>query len=84
MKRKKKRSAVTVEHVLIPKHIKLSEKEKKELFEKYNISMKEIPKMRKDDPALLKLNVNAGDIIKIIRKSETSGESIFYRGVVNE
>ena len=70
-------------HELIPKHLKLSEKEKKDLLEKYKISTKELPKIDKKDPALQSLNVKAGDIVKIIRKSPTSGESIYYRGVIN-
>jgi len=71
-------------HVLMPKHIKLSEKEKKELFEKYHISLKELPKIKKDDSAIVSLNVSIGDVIKIIRPSPTSGETVFYRGVVSE
>lgn len=70
-------------HVLIPKHSKLSEKEKKDLFEKYNISTKELPKIMSDDPAIAHLDAKPGDIIKIIRDSPTMGKSVFYRGVTN-
>ena len=70
-------------HILVPKHVKLSEKEKQELIEKYNVRMRELPKILKNDPAIKHLNVKNGDIIKIIRKSPTAGESIFYRGVIN-
>ncbi len=70
-------------HDLIPKHTKLSEKDKKDLFEKYKISLKELPKIYKGDPALQSLNVKVGDVVKIVRNSPTSGESIYYRGVVN-
>lgn len=69
-------------HVLIPKHTKLSEKEKQELFEKYGVSIKELPKISKDDPAIANLDIKPSDVIKILRKSPISGESIFYRGVV--
>lgn len=70
-------------HILVPKHIKLSEKEKKELFEKYKISWKEIPKILKTDPIIQSLKAEVGDVIKIIRKSATSGEAVYYRGVAN-
>ncbi|MBW2965960.1 DNA-directed RNA polymerase subunit H [Candidatus Woesearchaeota archaeon] len=80
----KRKKIIIKKHVLMPEHIKLSEKEKQELFEKYNISLKELPKIKKDDPAIVSLNVKVGDIIKIIRISPTAGESIFYRGVVSE
>ena len=36
-------------HILIPRHIKLSEKEKKELLEKYNITLAELPRIMKKD-----------------------------------
>lgn len=85
MKRKKtkKKSIIIAKHVLVPKHIKLSEKEKVELFKKYNITLKELPKILKDDPAIVSLNVKPGDVIQIIRKSDTAGETIFYRGVID-
>lgn len=70
-------------HILVPEHIKLNEKEKKELLEKYRISLKELPKIKKNDQAIDHLDAKEGDIIKIIRKSPTAGESIFYRGVIN-
>jgi len=70
-------------HVLIPKHAKLGEKEKKELLETYNITLKELPKIMKDDPAIAHLDVKPGDIIKIIRDSPTAGKSVFYRVVTN-
>ena len=70
-------------HIFVPDHTKLNDKEKKELLEKYHISMKELPKIAKKDPAIEHLNVKEGDVIKIIRTSKTAGEAIFYRGVIN-
>lgn len=69
-------------HILIPEHIKLTDKQKEQLFEEYNVSLLEMPKIHKKDPAIANLDAKKGDIIKIIRKSLTSGESIFYRGVI--
>ena len=70
-------------HILMPKHTKLSEKDKKALFDTYNISVKELPKILKSDAAIASLDVKAGDVIKIIRESPTAGTSIFYRGVIH-
>lgn len=70
-------------HALVPKHAKTSEKEKKELLEKYNISVYDLPLIKKNDPAIKDLDVKAGDVIKITRASATAGETIFYRCVVN-
>lgn len=67
--------------MLVPEHVKLSETEKKKLFEKYNVSIRELPKISRKDPAIVNLNTKPGDVIKIIRKSQTAGEAIFYRGV---
>ena len=69
-------------HILVPKHAKLSETEKKQLFEKYNISIKELPKINKKDPGIAHLNVKEGDVIKIERESPTAGKTVYYRGVV--
>jgi DNA-directed RNA polymerase subunit H len=71
------------EHIFVPKHSKLSEKDKKELLEKYSITIKELPKIMKKDPAIKELDAKAGDVIKISRKSQTAGETVFYRCVVN-
>ena len=71
-------------HVLVPKHSKVSEKEKKELLEKYNMTTVELPKIFKNDPALSNLDATVGDIIKIARKSPTAGDVLFYRVVTDE
>lgn len=80
---KMKKKLDVSKHVLVPKHVKISEKEKKELLEKYNITLRELPKILKKDPAIKHINLKQGDIVKIIRKSQTAGESVFYRGVVD-
>ena len=69
-------------HILVPKHIKMTAEEIQELMKQYNIDKKQLPKIKKTDPAILSLSAEKGDIIKIIRKSPTIGESFFYRVVV--
>jgi len=68
-------------HILTPKHYKLGEKDKAQLFEKYHVTSKEMPKILKTDAALRELEPKPGDVIRIVRKSPTAGESIFYRVV---
>ena len=70
-------------HILIPKHIKLGEKEKEKLLEKYNISLKELPRISKTDSAISNLDAKPGDVIRITRQSPTAGEATFYRAVIN-
>ena len=64
-------------HILIPKHSKLTDSQKEKLLEKYNISVKELPRILKTDPAIISLNAKPGDVIKITRKSQTASEAIF-------
>ncbi len=70
-------------HALVPKHSKATEKEKKELLEKYSATLKDLPKITSIDPALQELDVKEGDIVRVERNSLTAGKSIFYRRVVN-
>lgn len=68
-------------HTLTPKHLKLGEREKAQLLEKYHVTSKELPKVSKTDAALRELEAKPGDVIKIIRKSPTAGDAVFYRVV---
>ncbi|MCP3685668.1 MAG: DNA-directed RNA polymerase subunit H [bacterium] len=70
-------------HILVPKHTKLSEKDKQELFKKYNITAEQLPKILKNDAAIAGMGLKPGDVIKVVRESPTAGESIFYRVISN-
>ena len=70
-------------HILTPKHLKLGEREKAQLLEKYRVTSKELPKIIKTDSAIKELDAKLGDIVKIIRKSPTAGDAIFYRAVTD-
>ena len=70
-------------HILVSEHIKLSDAEKKELLEKYNISINQLPKIFKSDAAIKNIDVKIGDVIKIKRISPTAGEFSFYRLVID-
>ena len=70
-------------HELVPKHILLSQQEKEEVMKNYGIrKISQFPKILKSDPAVQTLEAKPGDLIKIIRKSDTAKESIYYRVVV--
>jgi len=69
-------------HELVPKHIVLNEKEREEVLKKYGITLRQLPRISVSDPVIKILNANIGDVIKIIRKSETAGETEYYRVVV--
>ena len=80
----RKKNIIVKKHVLMPLHVKLSEKEKKQVFETFHISLNELPKISKEDPAISRLNAKTGDVIKITRQSPIAGIASYYRAVVNE
>ncbi len=80
---KKQANFDVAEHVLVPKHVKLSDKEKKEVLNAFNVSVHQLPKILVTDPALRRLDVKPGDIIKVVKQSATAGEVVYYRGVVS-
>jgi len=63
-------------HVLQPKHTKLSLKETKEVLDKFNIALVQLPKISKKDPALPE-DCETGDVVKISRADE-----IYFRVVI--
>jgi DNA-directed RNA polymerase subunit H len=71
-----------LKHKFIPEHVKLKEKEKKEVMEHYGASVQQFPKILKSDPAIAHLEAKPGDIILIKRQSVTAKESDFYRIVI--
>lgn len=72
-----------LEHELVPKHIILSEDEKQKVIEKYRITkMSQFPSVLKSDPVVEAIGAKPGDLIKIIRKSNTAGKAVYYRVVV--
>ena len=67
-------------HVLQPKHTRLKPAEVDDIMSKYNISLSQIPRIKKEDAALPE-DCEVGDVIKIERKLE-EGVEVFYRVVV--
>ncbi len=71
------------EHMLVPKHILLTEEEENELLTKYNITKKQMPCILVTDPAIKKLNPKIGSIVKIVRKSQTALNATYYRVIIS-
>jgi DNA-directed RNA polymerase subunit H len=69
-------------HELVPKHILLEEREKEEVLQKFGITVRQLPRISMEDPVIKEVNPKIGDVIKIVRKSPTAGESVYYRVVV--
>jgi DNA-directed RNA polymerase subunit H len=71
-----------LEHELVPRFEILSPEEAKELLEKLGIQPHQLPWISIDDPVVKAIGAKPGDILRVIRKSPTAGESIAYRYVV--
>ncbi len=71
-------------HELVPEHVILKEDEKKTILEKFNITLEQLPKILKADPAAKMIDAKEGDVIKITRASLTAGTSVYYRLVVKK
>jgi len=70
-------------HYLVPKHIICSEEEKKMVIEKYaGGNPFNLPYILARDPVVQAIGAKPGDVIKIIRKSKTGHEVVYYRLVV--
>jgi DNA-directed RNA polymerase subunit H len=67
-------------HILQPKHLRLKPNEAKELIEKLNVSLSQLPKIRKNDPCVPQ-DAQSGDVLKIERK-EGDKTNLYYRVVV--
>jgi DNA-directed RNA polymerase subunit H (RpoH/RPB5) len=69
-----------LDHQIVPKHtIIRDDKDIQKILEISNCNLDQLPVISKNDPvSKLKLGTN-GDIFKIIRKSKTCGEDIYYR-----
>lgn len=70
------------DHIYVPKHEILTPDEVKKIIEKFNATLEQFPYILFTDPIVKEIGANPGDLIKITRKSATSGESTYYRFVV--
>ncbi|KAK3933332.1 DNA-directed RNA polymerases I, II, and III subunit RPABC1 [Frankliniella fusca] len=68
-----------MDHELVPQHIVLSDQEKEELFSKYKITENLLMRIQSHDPVVRYYGLKRGQVIKIIRNSETAGRYVLYR-----
>jgi len=73
-----------MKHSLVPEHTIMSKEEKEELLKKYNIDVKQLPKILENDPIVKQIGAKLGDVLKITRKSPTAGKSYYFRLVVSK
>ncbi len=76
-----------LEHDLVPEHYLLKNDEAEKTLADLKLTKDQLPKIRLSDPCVIALDkicgpVEEGQIVKIVRSSQTNGISTSYRLVV--
>jgi DNA-directed RNA polymerase subunit H len=71
------------DHDMVPEHVLLTPEESAAVLAEFGIEAPQLPKIHVTDPAAKEIEAKVGDIIKIMRKSPTAKQSIFYRLVID-
>lgn len=69
-------------HEMVPDHQIMTPEEVENLLLQFDINEDQLPKIYHDDPAVKACGAKPGNVLRIIRKSQTAGEATSYRLVV--
>ncbi|MDP7975163.1 MAG: DNA-directed RNA polymerase subunit H [TACK group archaeon] len=69
-------------HVLVSTHVLLQKEEAERVLKELGVTLDDLPKISARDPMVKYVKAKKGDVIKLIRKSPTAGQSLAYRVVV--
>jgi DNA-directed RNA polymerase subunit H len=71
------------DHELVPEHVLLSPEEGEAVLRTYGIGAPQLPKIHVNDPVAKEIGAKVGEIIRVVRRSPTAKQSIFYRLVID-
>ena len=70
------------DHDFVSKHELLTPEETEKILEKYKMHPYQLPRINAYDPAIIAVGGKPGDIVRVIRKSQTAGKYVAYRYII--